>query len=406
MAHFDRRRRRPRASVEFASKAALKFATENNITDDQIIAASARGLEPSGRGGTFEEGDLKALLRPKVDERKGLEYPSHRDKYVVPLDGNGATLREREWGATRRVHHPHRPPTPHLTVGEPLRGEPEDEVPPERRARLERDADKLERAMVRKIMVKQPMLRPKHSAAENRTKVSHKGNLPNMTLQSEMSVNSFELAKRLYNAFAYHDLDNSGELDADELRKVFEQHLHYTNDEVMKLLCERYDEDGDGTADLKVIVKRLMAVASVPDGQPLPPPPQFDEGDREAAHRARDFKGEEDERRIDRVEQKYVNALFSKVKGTAPLRWKLEFKKKLMYFDLDGSGELDVEEFVKHASHTVPGTNSKDLVLLAHRYTHEDSDVISIERALDRIVRCVRIRVRVRVRVRVRLGKG
>ena len=382
MAHFDRRRRpRPRTSVEFASKAALKWVTDNNITDDKILSS---GVEPSGRGGTFDIGDLKGLERPTVANRTELEYRGHGDKHVVPLDGNGATLRAREWGAARRVHNPHRPPTPHLTVGERIRGEPEDEDQPVRQARLERDADKLERALVRKMMVKQPLFRPKYSS--NRSQHGRKGQLPNMTLQSEMSVNSIELYKRLYNAFAYHDLDNTGELDADELKKVFEQHLHCSNDEVLRVLCTRYDEDGDGTADLKVIVNRLVAVANVPDGQPLPSPPQFDEAFREAAHAARDFQGEEEERRVEEVEKKYVNALFSKVNGAAPMRWKLEFKKKLMYFDLDGSGELEVDEFVKHASLTVPGTDLKDLALLARRYTHEDSDIISIERALDRIM--------------------
>ena len=95
----------------------------------------ARSLESYGGGG-------------------GITFP-RREKALVPLDGNGATLRSRGWAASRRVHHPHRPPTPHLTLAEPIQGEPEDEEARDRRSRLERDADKLERALVRKFMSKE-----------------------------------------------------------------------------------------------------------------------------------------------------------------------------------------------------------------------------------------------------------
>jgi Ca2+-binding EF-hand superfamily protein len=212
-----------------------------------------------------------------------------------------------------------------------------------------------------------------------------------MVLPPQRGAGTAKLRTMITRYFSYWDADESGELSMKELGELL---LRFVNveremvpDEVLRGLLRRYDVNGDGTVTFDEIAERLLLVADAPDGKPLPVPDpalhRHHVTPEEVEERA---KAAALERAADRLEKQWVLRLATKVAVHTPSMLAKSLRASLEWYDLDGSGQLDVEELRKVLTDAMPAASRKEIECLVKRYDNQDCGVVSIGRAVARMM--------------------
>jgi len=193
------------------------------------------------------------------------------------------------------------------------------------------------------------------------------GRLPKkygMSLPNQRSTGQTELYRSAIKFFAYFDANDSGNLSYEELGVALRKTLHVElEDEVVRELFERFDVDGQGNLNFHEIALRLLEVAEVKEGVPLP-------ANEKTCDVVKAWGNGSDaqarlEDRVNRLEREWVARISQKSRYITPSAYKECFETMLLPFAMSRTNRaLDAQKLVilhtpttlVHQTRTAPST--------------------------------------------------